>query len=70
MSVVSNTIESDNKGVSLENTGIEVRVINHDKTEVTYLYDGTVRGTWKKVNEYYGELVKDGTIRTCFVKMI
>jgi hypothetical protein len=60
---------SNKKGKLMETKGYEVRVINNDKTEQTYLY-APHPGRWTAINEYYGDLVQEGKIYTCFIKMV
>ena len=53
----------------METKGYEVRVINNDKTEDTYIY-APHPGRWAQLNEFYGQAVQDGKIYTCFIKMV
>jgi hypothetical protein len=53
----------------METKGYEVRVINNDKSEDTYIY-APHPGRWARLNEFYGELVQSGKIYTCFIKMV
>lgn len=53
----------------METKGYEVRVINNDKTEDTYIY-APDPGRWGQLNEFYGKAVQEGKIFTCFIKMV
>jgi hypothetical protein len=45
---------------------VKVRVINLDMTEEIKYYP---IGAWALTNDFYGDLVQDGIIYTCFVEI-
>jgi len=71
MSAVSDKLKISNKErqTKMETKGYEVRVINNDKTEDTYIY-APDPGRWGQLNDFYGQAVQDGKIYTCFIKMV
>ena len=60
---------SNKKGKLMETKGYEVRVINNDMSENIYVY-APHPGRWAQVNEFYGDLIQQGKIYTCFIKMV
>jgi len=66
--MVSSRYQQEGK-TEMETKGYEVRVINNDKSEDIYVY-APHPGRWRRLNEFYGELVQSGKIYTCFIKMV
>lgn len=52
----------------MDNKGIQVRVIGFDGKETTYSF-APHPGRWTQLNEYYGELVQQGIIKTAFMTL-
>lgn len=45
---------------------VKVRVISLDNSDETYYYPSD---TWVMTNEFYGQLVQAGAIKTCFIEL-
>ena len=52
----------------MENKGISARVIGLDGSDITYHY-APHPGRWGELNEFYGNLVQQGIIKTVFMSL-